>query len=87
MACHYTSIRAKTDFVRAHSDRALSAGCFISTFASHVKGAYFKAISFSKNSHFPARMISDSLEVEIQKENESTKGAHARFEPGALTTK
>ena len=32
----------------------------------------------------PARMISDSLELETQRENESMKGVHARFEPGTL---
>ena len=40
---------------------------------------------FRQNSRTPARMISDSLEVE--KENEELKGAHARFEPGTLATK
>ena len=31
-----------------------------------------------------ARMISDSLEVENQRENETTKARYARFEPGTL---
>ena len=34
-----------------------------------------------------ARMISDSREDEKQKENETLEAAHARFEPGTLTTK
>ena len=42
------------------------------------------AISFFKNSRSAARMISDSLEVEKQRENESTTGAHTRCEPGTL---
>ena len=35
-------------------------------------------------SRFPARTISDSPEIEKQRENESSKGAHARFEVGTL---
>ena len=40
----------------------------------------FKAYSLFISA--PARMISDSFEVEKQRENETKNGAHARFEPG-----
>ena len=46
----------------------------------------FGDLSFYKSSRTPARMISDSLEVENQMGTESTKAAHARFEPGPLKT-
>ena len=39
---------------------------------------------FSRNSCPHARIISDGLEVEKQREDGTTKGAHTRFEPRAL---
>ena len=41
-------------------------------------------VEFFKNSRPPARMVSDSLEVEKQRETEAAKGNYARFEPGTL---
>ena len=52
--------------------------------ASFVTVVHERAVRrfFRKSSRPPARMISDSLEVGKQRQNESTKGEHARFEPG-----
>ena len=47
-----------------------------------IKKCELRRYFFSFHSRPPARMISDSLEVEKQRENETKNGAHARFEPG-----
>ena len=44
-------------------------------------------VFFCKNSHLPARMISDSLEVQKTWETETQKGVHVRFEPGTLKSR
>ena len=49
-----------------------------------VREGVYPGTFFCRNSRLPARMISDSLEVEKQSENETMKSVHARFEPGAL---
>ena len=57
------------------------------TLHGHIRDTRWNGLGgsrFSESSPPRARMISDSLEVKKQKEKVTTKGVHARFEPGTL---
>ena len=46
----------------------------------------FRTVLFCKNSQPSSRMIPRSLEVETQRENETTNGVYSRLEAGALNS-
>ena len=85
-SCDYGShFLSKTENIRAEA-------LYISLRMKHAHHAFDNSRTLGgflscKNSRPSARMISDTLEVEKQRQNESTKGAQARFKLGTLTTK